>query len=178
MGTSSQSTINSATESVLAVGGYTKNAETLSATGWSLVTPGTLPVTVNGHCSAVVNATATIMIGGYQNNLVSGNSYILSNSSGTWTAGPKLITKRVYHTCAKIITNKTANVYGVIVVGGNTGKISIASVEVLKKGATAFVLGKALPVGMFYSSLFEDPSGGVILLNGVTDTGLTFCISQ
>jgi len=77
MASSSQSTFNRETQSILATGGYTNNnGETLSSTGWSLLTSGVLPVTIDTHCSAVINLTATIMVGGYQNNRISANTYI------------------------------------------------------------------------------------------------------
>jgi len=56
-------------------------------------------------------------------------------------------------------------------VGGDTGKVITPSVEILNQGAKAFVLGKALPLGISYCNLLEDPSGGVIILNGLTNTG-------
>ncbi len=54
---------------------------------------------------------------------------------------------------------------------GYDGTNYISTNELLDQGATSFVRGKPFPYGLVYHSMVEDPAGGVIIINGITDLG-------
>lgn len=155
----------------MAVGGYSSNVEALTSSGWKQL-PYPLPMNFLGQCMALINSTTAIVMGGFQALALSKDTYVISNSTRTWTLGPPLNDLRGFHTCGRILTNKATKTYGVIVVSGYDGTNYLSSVELLDQGATSFVRGKPLPVALLYNSLVEDPAGGIIIINGLLTTGM------
>ncbi len=149
----------------MAAGGYSSKVETFTSSGWKQLT---LNSSINflGQCMALRDATTAIIIGGYQDFALSNKSFVITNTTRNLVAGPALNDARAFHTCGRILTDKAARIFGVIVVSGYNNVDYLSSVEILDQGATSFVRGKPLPVGLLYNSLVEDPAGGVIIING------------
>lgn len=170
MGSVVPSPIDSSTNYLLAAAGLTTKVETQSSLGWKVQLSIPLPSAIYAQCMVLMNSTAAILIGGYQPSNPSNNTYIITNSTRKWSPGPPLNDARVFHTCGRILTNKTTKTYGILVVTGIDGTHGIPSVELLDQGASSFVRGKPFFTGLYYNSLVEDPAGGIIVIGGMSDT--------
>ena len=152
--------------------GGLNTGEILTDSGWqSLSSP--LPVSISGHCMAHVNSTTVLIGGGYQNGFpIAANTYFFNTEKETWTAGPALKFARAYCRCGGIRTDYQSKDYSTIVVGGvsRTGRES--SSEILDSGASEWVKGPELPLGISSPSLVEFHDGGVVLLAGDSDFAL------
>jgi len=128
-----------------------------------------LPVYVSNHCMVLVNSTTVLLIGGQQNgNGHSSETYFLNAEDETWTNGPGLKTGRELFSCAKIKKSHQSSEYVVIIAGGQSNNESeLSSVEVLEDGASEWVDGPELPVGLYDHKFVEDSNGGVILVGGL-----------
>lgn len=146
--------------------------EVLTHTGWRALSP-KLPININLHCQSMINSTATLKTGGFQDGIVWKSTYIISNDNPVWTPGPSLSSARYFHSCCRILTNKSLQSFGVIVIGGiGISQDKLITVEYLDQWITAWVPGPQLPRGIFSHTLHEEPSGGVILVGGLTQMGM------
>ncbi len=158
---------------VLVAGGYNisdvmNSVEMLTEEGWESNIP-SLPVTLIGHCMVTVNSTTVMVIGGEQNGQESGNTFFFTFGKESWTEGPALKFKRVYHSCGKIRRNKASKEMSIIVAGSASGFSSVfSSVEILDEGSNDWLAGPKLPFGIYFSEMVEDQNGGVVLIGGVS----------
>ncbi len=142
------------------------SAEMLTEEGWESNIP-SLPVTIFDHCMVTVNSTNVMVIGGYQNGLISGKTFYFTLGEESWTEGPVLKNKRDSHSCGKIRRNKESQEMSIIVAGGDYGGSSyLSSVEILDEGSNEWQTGPDLPIGIGYSQMVEDQNEGIVLIGG------------
>ena len=65
------------------------SSEVLTEGGWEDASIG-LPISFAEHCMLLLNSSAVMVIGGYQNGACSPNTHIYNSDTGTWTYGPRL----------------------------------------------------------------------------------------
>jgi hypothetical protein len=145
-------------------GSYLNSAEMLTGEGWESNIP-SLPVIIYDHCMVTVNSTTVMVIGGYQNGY-SGKTFYFTFGEESWTEGPALKKKRIYHSCGKIRRNKESQEMSIIAAGGWEGSSYLSSVEILDEGSNEWQTGPELPFGIGWSQMVEDPNGGVVLIGG------------
>jgi hypothetical protein len=157
---------------LLVTGGYDasysdlNSAEMLTEDGWESNIP-SLSVTISRHCMITVNSTTVMAIGGRQNDQNSGKTFYFTFGEESWTEGPELKNKRIYHSCGKIRRNKESQEMSIIVAAGYVGGSSkLSSVEILNKGSNEWQTGPDLPFGIEFSQMVEDQNGGVVLIGG------------
>jgi hypothetical protein len=141
------------------------SAEMLTEEGWESNIP-SLPVTIHAHCMVTVNSTTVMVIGGRQNGQYSGKTFYFTFGEESWTEGPELKTKRVYHSCGKIRRNKDSQEMSIIVAGGQYVFSYLSSVEILDEDSNEWQTGPELPFGITASQMVEDQNGGVVLIGG------------
>ena len=160
--------------SLLIVGGYSNgpllSLEVLSNAGWKTFSP-SLPGTISYHCMVLVDKTTVMLIGGIQNNEISGNTLIISDSNRKWMAGPTMTTQRFQHSCAIINTDQKSLKQSIIAVGGYYNG-ALKSSEILDQDSKAWRMGPNLPTEIWGMSMAGDPKGGVLLIGGATLNGL------
>jgi N-acetylneuraminic acid mutarotase len=153
-------------DSDILVHAYLNSAEMLTEEGWESNIP-SLPVTISGHCMVTVNSTTVMVIGGFQNRQYSGKTFYFTFGKESWTEGPELKNKRLYHSCGKIRRDKDSQEMSIIVAGGSDGYFSyLSSVEILDEGSNEWQTGSELPFGIEWSQMIEDQNGGVVLIGG------------
>ncbi len=162
---------------LLVTGGYVdgsslNSAEMLTEEGWESNIP-SLPVTIGAHCMVTVNSTTVMAIGGFQNDQYSGKTFYFTFGEESWTEGPELKNKRVYHSCGKIRRNKESQEMSIIVAGGYTGSSYLSSVEILDEGSNEWQTGPELPFEIRSSQMIEDQNGGVVLIGGFSSSAGT-----
>ena len=81
------------------------SVEMLTEDGWESKVP-SLPVTIYGHCMVTINSTTVMVIGGYQNDQLSGKSFYFNFGEESWTEGPELNIKREGLSCGRIRREK------------------------------------------------------------------------
>ncbi len=151
---------------LLVTGGSSlKSAEMLTEEGRESNMP-SLPVTIAVHCMVTFNSTTVMAIGGYQNSQYSGKTFYFTFGEESWTEGPELKNKRVYHSCGKIRRNKESQEMSIIVAGGYYDGSLLSSVEILHEGSNEWQTGPELPLGIYSSQMVEDQNGGVVLIGG------------
>jgi hypothetical protein len=136
----------------------------LTEEGWESNIP-SLPVTIAAHCMLTVNSTTVMAIGGRQNNQYSGKTFYFTFGEESWTEGPELKKKRIYHSCGRIRRNKESQEMSIIVAGGYDGSY-LSSVEILNEGSNEWQTGPELPFEIIYSQMVETQNGGVVLIGG------------
>jgi N-acetylneuraminic acid mutarotase len=141
------------------------SAEMLTEEGWESNIP-SLPVTIYNHCMVTVNSKTVMVIGGYQNGLISGKTFYFTFGDESWTEGPELKNKRGWHSCGKIRRNKESKEMSIIVAGGSDYPSYLSSVEILDEGSNEWQTGPELPFGISGSQMVEDQNGGVVLIGG------------
>ena len=148
------------------------STEVLDSDGWSLKLPD-LPIPISDHCMVLLNSTTVMVIGGFHNNVTSGDTYIMNSMQGDWMPGPPLNTNRIRHGCGRVRKSLNDSEFLVIVAGGYWPNVSdISSVEILDEETLTWKEGPALPFGLPDGRLVEDPAGGVILVGGRGDQSL------
>jgi hypothetical protein len=155
---------------LLVTGGYAfgsslNSAEMLTEEGWKSNIPA-LQVTFSYHCMVTVNSTTVMVIGGWQNDQISGKTFYFTFGEESWTEGPELKNKRRYHSCGKIRRNKESQEMSIIVAGGQDGPSILSTVEILVEGSNEWLTGPELSFGIGYSQMVEDQNGGVVLIGG------------
>ncbi len=144
------------------------SAEILTENGWESKIP-SLTVTIYDHCMVTVNSTTVMVIGGIQNNQISGKTFYFNFGDDGWTEGPELKNKRRLHSCGRIRRDKDSQEMSTIVVSGqDLGFIS--SVEILDEGSNEWQTAQDLTDGIGYSQLVEDQNGGVVLIGGLSNS--------
>jgi hypothetical protein len=144
------------------------SAEILTENGWESNIP-SLAVTIYDHCLVTINSTTVMVIGGIQNNQISGKTFYFNFGEDGWTEGPELKNKRRLHSCGRIRRDKDSQEMSTIVVSGqDLGFIS--SVEILDEGSNEWQTAQDLTVGIGYSQLVEDQNGGVVLIGGLSNS--------
>jgi hypothetical protein len=116
-----------------------------------------------------VNSTTVMVIGGYQNEKISGKTFYFTFGEESWTEGPELKNKRVLLSCGKIRRNKDSQEMSIIVAGGYDGSY-LSSVEILDEGSNEWQTGPELPFKIRSSQLVEDQNGGVVLIGGISSS--------
>jgi len=142
---------------------YLSSAEVLTEHGWEIFSQ-TLPVKICYHCTVLVNSTTIMLIGGYQNNEYSANTFYLNTENNVWVEGPALKYKRAPASCGRIRKDSQSEEFSIVVVGGFNGMSKLASVELLDDGAKNWRDGPEFPHKIFGPKLVEDPNGGVVLV--------------
>ncbi len=148
---------------------FNNSAEVLTEEGWENNIP-SLPVTSYGHCMVTVNSTTVMVIGGGLNEDYSEKTFYFISAEDSWTEGPELKNKRLYHSCGKIRRNKDSQEMSIIVAGGVDDSF-LSSVEILDEGSSEWQTGPELPFGIYSSQMVEDQNGGVVLIGGGTSSG-------
>ena len=98
-----------------------------------------------------------ILIGGQQNETISGNTFVYNNQNGLWTSGPSLETPRYRQACGRVPRSAWSNRKSVIVAGGNGLTAILSSVEILSDDFTSWRSGPNLPDKIYGASMIEDP---------------------
>ncbi len=158
---------------LLVTGGYDGSGSSLNSTemlteeGWESNIP-SFPVTIAAHCMVTVNSTTVMVIGGWQNDQISGKTFYFTFGEESWTEGPDLKNKRVAHSCGKIRRNKESQEMSIIVAGGFDGSSYLSSIAILDGGSNEWQTGPELPLpfGIADSQMVEDQNGGVVLIGG------------
>jgi hypothetical protein len=145
-----------------------KTTEVLTEQGWKTLAQ-SLPVTVYGHCSVLVNSTTVMIIGGRQNDSTSPNTYFFNTETEVWTEGPQLKNRRSGHSCGRIRKNRQSQEFSIVVAGGYYKLSLLSSVEILDLGSKEWRKGPDLPFGIYEGEMVEDQSGGVVLVGGESD---------
>ncbi len=151
-------------------GTYLNSAEMLTEEGWESNIP-SLPVTITRHCMVTVNSTTVMAIGGrqngvgHQNAFISGKTFYFTFGEESWTEGPVLKNKRIYHSCGRIRRNEESQELNIVVAGGWDSSY-LSSVEILDESSNEWQTGPELPFGIVDSQMVEDQNGGVVLIGG------------
>jgi hypothetical protein len=146
---------------LLVTGGYDgtlfslNSADMLTEEGWESNIP-SLPVAIYGHCMVTVNSSTVMVIGGYQNDQISGKTFFFTSGEESWTQGPELKSSRVNTACGKIRTNKDSQEMSIIVAGGSGGSSFLSSVEILDEGSNEWQTGPEHPSEIVGSQMVED----------------------
>ncbi len=143
---------------------YLNSTEMLTEGGWESRLP-PLPFTIAHHCMLTVNSTTVIVIGGTQNDQISGRTFYFTFGAETWTKGPELKFKRGYHSCGRIIRSKESQEMSIVVAGGKDD-FFLSSVEILDIDSNEWRHGPELSIAICQSQMVEDPNGGAILIGG------------
>jgi N-acetylneuraminic acid mutarotase len=161
---------------LLVTGGYDdfgrhqSSSEMLTEEGWERNKP-SLPVTVYGHCMITLNSTTVMVIGGWQNGRISGNTLYYSLGGNSWSGGPALKYPRGFTSCGKIRSKEVGQEMNIIVAGGWNGT-SQSSVEILNEGSNMWQTSPELPFGIQRPQMIEDRNGGVILIGGQSSSSI------
>ena len=109
---------------LLVTGGYNdyqpsslNSAEMLTEKGWENNIP-SLQVTIFSHCIVAVNSTTVMVIGGMQNQQLTGKTFFFTLGEQNWTEGPELNFMRQHHSCGRIRRDKDSQEMSIIVAGG------------------------------------------------------------
>jgi hypothetical protein len=159
--------------SLLVVGGG-ENVNTLehfSENDWRMDLP-RLPVTIHQGCMIKINSTTVMVVGGYQNKLLSDKTFFLTKNRSVWIDGPKLLIPRRGHVCGMIQSDQASSGFTAIVVGGHDNRNYLATSEILDQATGKWRVGPELPVGAssYFAALVEDAEGGIIYVGGYTGT--------
>ena len=127
--------------------------EVLTKTGWQRLSSADLPVAIMYHCMVQLSSGSVMVIGGQQNSIASGNTFVYNNQNEFWTSGPPLKTPRQRQACGRVPATAWSNRKNVIVVGG----IGLTSVEILNDDLTSWRIGPSLPDKIYGASVIEDP---------------------
>lgn len=122
-------------------------------------------VKLNHHCVVMINSTAIMVIGGYQNDQRSNRTYMLDTNTNIWEEGPPLLQPRDSQSCGRIRSDKNSSEFSLIVAGGYAGK-SLKSTEILDDITGYWRKGPDLPTELFNPQIVEDSEGGVIIIGG------------
>lgn len=117
------------------------------------------------HCMVLLNSTTVMAIGGYQNTVISNETFLLNMKQQEWVQGPPLNIARGAQSCGRIRKSQSTAKFQVIVVGGYNGS-TLSSVEIFDEENFTWRSGPELPYGITDAELVEDPAGGVILVAG------------
>jgi hypothetical protein len=109
-----------------------------------------------------ISSDAIILIGGKQNDTISGDSFVFNSQTGKWTSGPSLATPRYRQACGKVPRSAWSNQKNVIVAGGNGLTSVLSSVEILSDDLTSWRSGPSLPDKIYGASMIEDPRFNLI----------------
>jgi hypothetical protein len=168
---------------LLVTGGYDgsanlNSAEKLTEEGWENNIP-SLPFTNAGHCMITINSTTVMAIGGNQNGEGdSRKTFFFTFGEESWTDGPELKNKRIYHSCGKIRSDKESQEMSIIVAGGYDGPFGLTSVEILHEGSNEWESGPELPLAIGFPQIVEDQNGGVILIGGLGNLDTLYQLSH
>jgi hypothetical protein len=152
---------------------YLNSAEMLTEEGWERNIP-SIPVPITSHCMVTVNSTTVMAIGGWQNRQArSGKTFYLTIGEESWTEGPELKNRRADHSCGRIRRNKESQEMSIIVAGGWDGSSRLSSVVILDEDSNEWQTGPELPFGIGFSQMVEDQKGGVVLIGGLSSSGVS-----
>jgi hypothetical protein len=138
--------------------------------GWESQIP-SLPFTFATGCMVIVNSTTLMIIGGKQNDKLSGKTFYFNFGGQSWNDGPELKYKREGHSCGRIRRDKDSQEISVIVVAGGDGFSDyFSSVEILNESSNTWTTGPELPFGITFFQMVEDSNRGVVLIGGESAT--------
>jgi hypothetical protein len=95
-----------------------------------------------------LSSDTVMIVGGVQNNSITGNTLVYNRQNGYWTSGPSLQTPRRRHVCGRVPATAWSNRKNVIAVGGD----GLISVEILNDDLSSWRIGPSLP-----DKIYEDP---------------------
>ncbi len=144
---------------------HTNSTEMLTDKGCKNEVP-SLPVTIAAHCMVQVNSTTVMAVGGFQNGMISGNTFYFNAERQSWTQGPALKMVRFAHRCGRIRKSQNSEEMSIIVVGGSDNDPNFTSVEILDEGSNEWRAGPPIPFGTYYSEMVNYPKGGVVMIGG------------
>jgi len=133
------------------------SADVLTANGWQRLSAATAPVPIFSHCMIQISSDEIMLIGGKQNDNISGDTFVYNNQNGLWTSGPSLDNPRYRQACGRVPKSAWTNQKSVIVVGGNGPTSILSSVEILSDDFTSWRSGPSLPDKIYGASMIEDP---------------------
>ena len=140
------------------------SADMLTQERWETKIP-SLPVIISDHCMVTVNSTTVMVVGGWQNEQLSNQTFYFTFGEQRWTQGLELKHKRRLHSCGRIRRDKDSQEMSIIVAGGYNESY-MSSVEILNERSNEWHTGPELPFSILYSQMVEDPNGGVVLIGG------------
>ena len=88
------------------------------------------PVRIAGHCSFTINATHSLVTGGWQNGSISANTWLVDLTTTTFTPGPIMKTARSFHGCS--VFQRGTKSYGIVTGGMDIGRRYLDSTEMIK----------------------------------------------
>merc|ERR1711860_370211 len=112
------------------------------------------PVTIESHCSFKINSTHALVTGGLQDGPTSASTWFVDLTTTTFTAGPKMTSRRSSHGCATLQLGRKT--FGVVA-GGNY----LDSTEWidLEEDSPTWTEGPKLPRGLVGHTLVESTQG-------------------
>jgi len=141
--------------------------ETYQTNGWIMTN--NLPIKVSGHSIVDYNATHVMQIGGYDGSEELKDVYFLNVAAQQWTRGPNLNIPRSGHSCSRIKKEQSAEEEVIICVGGFYNDL-LSSVEIFNPDDFYWKKGPSLPIPISHAQLVWDPSGGIILVGGESNS--------
>ena len=87
------------------------------------------PVRIAGHCSFTINATHSLVTGGWQNGSISANTWLVDLTTTTFTPGPIMKTARSFHGCS--VFQRGTKSYGIVTGGMDIGRRYLDSTEMI-----------------------------------------------
>jgi len=160
-------------DKALVFGGFDENSKHLDTmeivnSNGSVLSDKRLPFTFSSGCSAKINNTHGIIIGGNQDGVPSSKTYFMNLNSLQTSPGPELQQERILFGCALSGTK-------VVVAGGSDGAIitpqKLDSTEILdlSKPNPAWTFGPNLPIKVYGLSLVNSANGILTIGGQVVD---------
>merc|ERR1712047_113831 len=113
------------------IGGYDENRNALKSTEVKTSTGSEegkdFPVTIKAHCSFKINSTHALVTGGWQDGSYSASTWFMDLTTTTFTAGPKMTSRRGGHGCATLQLGRKT--FGVVAGGDYLGSTEWIDLE-------------------------------------------------
>jgi hypothetical protein len=120
---------------------YTLQTSEFVSIGQPAVKGPDLPYAVDRHCLVGVNSSTALLCGGKKNGGHSNECHYMDWEDHSWSQGPSMMTKRIYHSCGTFISAAHQGRNVVIVAGGYNDTI-LDSVEILDPTTNTWYEGK------------------------------------
>merc|ERR1711860_175824 len=112
------------------------------------------PVTIESHCSFKINSTHALVTGGLQDGPTSASTWFVDLTTTTFTAGPKMTSRRSSHGCATLQLGRKT--FGVVAGGSYLDSTEWIDLE---EDSPTWTEGPKLPRGLAGHTLVETPQG-------------------
>lgn len=149
---------------IITAGGYPLdtgyNFDYLTPTGWRKG-PVSLPTSSGFGCMVTINSSTILVI--------DEQVTFFNIDTNKLTSGPQVLTPRYYASCGRV-KDPVTGIVSVIVGGGYSGAFTILkTTEILNLKTNKWSPGPNLPVGLVTARMLEHPSGGVMIIGGMSN---------